>query len=136
MDELAGLPEGTLRRALQLDADERPAPFDAAAIAIAARHRTPLEQVLRLVRGLALVGVSLGIESAVAIAAFNVLATSDLSEPLGLALSAVAFVAQQVVAVGALTASTSVAVAALAAAVFATLYERSNGREPSNVRAS
>ena len=136
VDELAGLPEGTLRRAMQLDADERPPRFDAAAIAMAARHRTPLELMLRTVRGIALVGVSLGIEAAVAFSAFNVLATIDLSEPLGLALSGVAFVAQQVGAVGALTASPSVAIAALAAAVFATLYERTNGRESSNVRAS
>ncbi len=136
MDELRGLAEGTLRRALQLDPDERLARFDAAAIAMAAGHRTPLERLLRTVRGVALVGVSLGIESVVALAAFNVIATLDLSEPLGLALSVVAFVAQQVVAVGALTASPSVGVAALAAAVFATLYERSIGRESRNVRAS
>ena len=136
MDERDALAEATLRRALRLDADERPARFDAAAIVAAAEHRTPLEQLLRAMRGVALVGVSLGIESVVAIAAFNVLANVDLTEPFGLALSAGAAVAQQLVAVGALTASPSVALAALAAVVFATLYERSTGRESINVRAS
>jgi hypothetical protein len=136
MDELDALAEATLRRALRLDADERPARFDAAAIVAAAEHRTALGQLLRAMRGLALVGISLGIESVVAIAAFNVLANVDLSEPLGLVLSAIAVVAQQVVALGALTASPSVALAALAAVIFATLYEHSTGRESMNVRAS
>jgi len=136
MDEVDGLSETTLRAALRLDEDERPARFDAVAIVAAAEHRTALEHVLRAVRGMALVGVSLGIEAVVAIAAFNVLANVDLSEPFGLALSTLAGVAQQVVALGALTASPSVAVAALASVLFATVYERSNGRESLNVRAS
>jgi len=137
MDELdAALAEATLRRALRLDADERPARFDAVAIVSGAEHRTALEHLLRAMRGIALVGVSLGIESAVAIAAFNVFANVDLSEPFGLVLSAIAVVAQQAAAVGALTASPSVALAALAAVIFATLYERSTGRESLNVRAS
>jgi hypothetical protein len=136
MDELDALAEATLRQALRLDADERPTRFDAAAIVSGAERRTALEQLLRAMRGVALVGVSLGMESAVAIAAFNVLANVDLSEPFGLVLSAIAAVSQQVVALGALTASPSVGFAALAAVVFATLYERSTGRESMNVRAS
>ena len=136
VDELDGLSESTLRAALRLDLDERPARFDAAAIVAAAEHRTALEQVLRAVRGTALVGVSLGIEAAVAVAAFNVLATVDLGQPFALALSTLAVVAQQAAVLGALTASPSVAVAALAAVVFATVYERSIGRESLNVRAS
>ena len=137
MDELdAALAEATLRRALRLDADERPARFDAVAIVSGAEHRTALEHLLRAMRGIALVGVSLGIESAVAIAAFNVFANVDLSEPFGLVLSAIAVVAQEAAAVGALTASPSVALAALTAVIFATLYERSTGRESLNVRAS
>jgi hypothetical protein len=136
VDELDGLSEGTLRAALRLEEHERPARFDAAAIVAAAEHRTPLEQVLRVVRGLALVGVSLGIEAVVAVAAFNVLATFDLGEPFGLLLSALAVVAQQVAVLGAWTASPSVALAALAAVIFATVYERSSGRESMNVRAS
>lgn len=135
VDELDGLGESTLRAALRLDPDERPARFDAAAIVAAAEHRTALEQVLRAVRGIALVGVSLGIEAVVAVAAFNVLANVDLGGPFALALSTLAVVAQQVAVIGGLTASPSVAVAALAAVVFATIYER-NGRESLNVRAS
>jgi hypothetical protein len=136
MDERDALAEATLRRALRLDADERPGRFDAAAIVAAAEHRTALEQLLRAMRGVALVGVSLGIESVVAIAAFNILSNVDLSAPFGLGLSALAVVAQQVLALGALTASPSVAVAALAAVIFATFYERTTGRESINVRAS
>jgi hypothetical protein len=136
MDELDTLAEATLRRALRLDENERPARFDAAAIVATAEHRTALQQVLRAMRGVALVGVSLGIEAVVAIAAFNVLANVDLGEPFGLLLSALAAVAQQVAVFGALTASPSVALAALAAVIFATVYERSTGRESINVRAS
>jgi hypothetical protein len=136
MDDLDALSEATVRRALRLDADERPARFDAAAIVAGAEQRTALEQVLRAMRGIAVVGVSVGIESVVAVAAFNVLANLDLSAPFGLALSATAVVAEQVVALGAVTASPSVALAALAAVIFATLYERNTGRESINVRAS
>jgi len=135
MDEVDGLSESTLRAALRLEADERPARFDAVAIVAAAERRTALEQVLRAVRGTALVGVSIGIEAVVAVAAFNVLANVDLGAPFGLALSTLAVVAQQVAVIGGLTASPSVAVAALAAVVFATIYERT-GRESLNVRAS
>jgi hypothetical protein len=134
MDDM-GLNETTLRAALRLDEDEHPARFDAAAIVAAAEHRTALEQVLRALRGIALVGVSLGIEAVVAVAAFNVLANVDLDGPFGLALATLAVVAQQVAVLGALTASPSVAVAALAAVLFATVYERS-GRESLNVRTS
>ena len=135
MDEVDGLSESTLRAALRLEADERPARFDAVAIVAAAERRTALEQVLRAVRGIALVGVSIGIEAVVAVAAFNVLANVDLGAAFGLALSTLAVVAQQVAVIGGLTASPSVAVAALAAVVFATIYERT-GRESLNVRAS
>jgi hypothetical protein len=136
VDELDALAEGTLRRALRLEADERPPRLDAAAIIARAEHRTLLEQLLRAMRGTALVGVSLGIEALVAVAAFNLLANLDLTQPFGLALSALAVIAERVVAFAALTASPSVALAALAAVIFATLYERSTGRESINVRAS
>src|SRR5438045_9333393 len=136
VDELDAFSEDALRRALSLAEDERPARFDAAAIVAAAEHRTALEQVLRAMRGIALVGVSLGIEAVVAVAAFNVLANIDLGEPFGLVLSALAGVAQRAAVVGGLTASPSGAVAALAAVVFATIHERSSGRESMHVRAS
>jgi hypothetical protein len=136
VDDRDALAEATLRRALQLDADERSPRFDAAAIVAAAERRTPAQQLLRALRGFALVGVSLGIESVVALAAFNALANVDLGVPFGVVLTAVAAAAEQVVALGSLTASPSVAVAALATVIFAILYERSNGRESISVRAS
>ena len=136
VDDRDALAETTLRRALRLDADERSPRFDAAAIVAAAERRTPAQQLLRALRGLALVGVSLGIESVVALAAFNALANVDLGVPFGFVLTAVAAAAEQVVALGALTASPSVAVAALATVIFAILYERSTGRESISVRAS
>ena len=101
-----------------------------------AERRTPALQLLRAIRGIALVGVSLGIESIVAIAAFSALANVDLSAPFGFVLTAVAAGAEHVVVLGALTASPSVAVAALATVIFATIYERNNGRESISVRAS
>jgi hypothetical protein len=136
VDDRDTLAESTLRRALRLEADERPQRFDAAAIVAAAERRSLAQQLLRALRGIALVGVSLGVESVVGIAAFNALASVDLSVPFGFVLTAVAAGAEQVVALGALTASPSVAVAALATVIFAILYERSTGRESISVRAS
>jgi hypothetical protein len=136
VDDRDTLAESTLRRALRLEADERPQRFDAAAIVAAAERRSLAQQLLRALRGIALVGVSLGIESVVGLAAFNALASVDLSVPFGFVLTAVAAGAEQVVAIGALTASPSVAVAALATVIFAILYERSTGRESISVRAS
>ena len=136
VDEFDALDEGTLHRALRLEADERPPRLDATALVVAAGRHTGQERLRRALRGLALIGVSLGIESLVAIAAFNLLETIDLSAPLGLVLDGVAAVAQQLVTIGALTASPAVALAALAAVIFATIFERNNGRESINVRAS
>ena len=136
MDDLDTLAESTLRGALRLEAGELPPRFDAAAIVAAAERRTPAQQLLRAIRGIALVGVSLAIESIVAIAAFNALANVDLSAPFGFVLAAVAAGAEHVVVLGALTASPSVGVAALATVIFATIYERNNRRESISVRAS
>jgi hypothetical protein len=136
MDQLDALSESALRGALRLEADERPPRFDAAALAAAAEHRTLLEQAQRAVRGIALIGVSLGIEAAVALVAFNTLADLDLTGPVGVALSLVALVAQRVIVIGQVTTEPSVAVAALAAVLFAIVYERSTGRERMSVRAS
>ena len=135
-DQLDALGEGILRRALQLETDERPPRFDAAVLATAAERRTIQEQILRAVRGSALVGISLAIEVAVALVAFNTLADLDLTGPASVALTLLAAVAQRVVVLGELTANPSVAVAALAAVLFAIAYERSRGREPMRVRAS
>ena len=136
MDELDALNEGTLRRALRLEPDEQIGRLDATAIAAAAEHRTLLERLLRVTRGIALVGVSLGIESAVALAAFNVLANVDLSEPFGLALSILALAAERLVPLAALATDPAILTANLAAVVLATVYERSIGREAISVRAS
>ena len=136
LEQLDPVSEGLLRRALQFEADERPPRFDAAALAAVAERRTVLEQVRRAVRGIALVGISVGIEAAVALVAFNRLADLDLTGPASIALSLVAAVAQRVVGFGALTADPAVAVATLAAVLFAIAYERGTGREPLHVRAS
>ena len=136
MDHPDAFSESALRRALQLETDERPPRFDAAALAAAAERRTFVEQARRVVRGIALVGASLGLEAAVAVVAFNALGDLDLTGPIGLGLSLVAAIAKRVVAVGQLTTEPSVAVATLAAVLFAIAYERSTGREHLSVRSS
>ena len=136
IDQLDPLSEGALRRALRLETDEQPPRLDAAALAAAAERRTIQEQVLRAVRGIALVGISLGLEAVVALAALNALADLDLTGPASVALSLVAAVAQRAVVLGQFTADPSVAVAALAAVLFAIAHERTTGREPMSVRTS
>lgn len=136
MDGRRGLSEAVLQQALRLEADELPPRLDPAALAAAAERRTILDQVLRTVRGATLVGISLGIEIVVAIMAFNALADFDLTGLASVALALVAGVAQRVVRIGELTANPSVAIATLAAVLFAIVHERGIGREPINVRAS
>jgi len=136
MDELDALSETTLRGALRLDADERAPRLDAAAIVVAARRRTAVEQLLRLMRGVALVGLSLGIEAIVVVAAFNALADLDPSGLYGLTLATFAAVAERLAPLATLATDPSVATATLAALVFATIYERSVGRESVRVQAS
>jgi hypothetical protein len=136
MDRRDGLSEEALRRALRLEIDERPPRLDPAALVAAAERRTILEQVLRAVRGTVLVGLSLGLEVFVVTMTFNVLTVLDLTGPASVGLSLVAAVAQRVVVLGELTADPSVAVAALAAVLFAIVHERGAGRELIRVRAS
>ena len=136
MDELDALSEATLRGALRLEAHERAPRLDAAAIVAAARRRTAVEQVLRLMRGVALVGLSLGIEAIVVVAAFNALADLDLSGLYGFGLATFAGVAERLAPLATLATDPSVATATLAALVFATIYERSVGRESVRVQAS
>lgn len=136
MDQPDTISETALRRALALEADERTPRFDAAALAAAAEHRSFAEQARRVLRGIALIGVSLGLEAAVAVVAFNTFGDLDLTGPAGLALSFTALVAERAVAIGQVTTEPSIAVAALAAVVFAIAYERGPGREPLSVRAS
>ena len=136
MDDRDAVSESSLRRALRLEPDERVPRLDAMAIAAAAERRTVLEQLLRITRGIALVGVSLGIEAAVGVATFTWLADLDTSGLFGFGLSLVAAVAERLVPLAALATDPAVASATLAALVFATLYERANGRESVSGRAS
>jgi hypothetical protein len=128
--------ETALRQALRLDVDERAPRLDAMALATAAERRTVQEQLLRALRGMALVGVGIAAEAAVALAAFNALSDLDLTWPIGVGVSLVAAVAQRIVVIGGVTANPSVGVAALAAVILATVYERTTGRESMRVRAS
>jgi len=134
--DLDPISESTLRRALRLEADERTPRFDAAAIVALADRRTVPERVLRTLRGIALVGVSLGIEAVVAVAAFNVLADLDPSGLYGFGLALFAGLAERLVPLASFAMDPAVATATLAALVFATIYERSIGRESVRVQAS
>ncbi|HEV2248896.1 MAG TPA: hypothetical protein VGT60_00115 [Candidatus Limnocylindria bacterium] len=137
VEDRDALGERTLRRALRLEPDEHLPRLDATAIAAAAERRTALEQALRVTRGLALVGVGLGLEAVIALAAFRWLADLDPIGLLGVGLSVMAAVAERLVPAAALATDPAVLTATLAAVVFATLYERgSTGRESVSVRAS
>src|SRR5947209_20246232 len=93
VDQLDAISEAALRLALRLDADEIPSRLDAAAIAAAAERRTLLEQLLRVTRGIALVGVSLGIEAVVGVAAFRWLSDIDGTGVVGSGIAAFAALA-------------------------------------------
>ena len=130
------LSEATLRGALRLDPDERPARFDAAAIVSAAEHRGAIEQLLRFVRGTALIGAGLGIEAAIAVAAFAWVSELDPSGLFAFVLATLAGVAERAIPLAGLATDPSVATATLAALVFATAYERIRGKESVRVQAS
>ncbi len=136
VNDLDAVSETALRRALRLEPDERVSRLDATAIAARAAHRTPVERLLRIMRGVALVGVSLGIEAAVAVAAFTAFAELDPSGLYGLALASIAGLAERLVPLASFAMDPAVATATLAALVFATIYERSSGRESLRVRAT
>jgi|SRR5437764_14752457 len=130
------LAEATLRRALRLDADERPPRLDAVAIAAGAARRSTGEQLLRIARGLALVGISFGILVTLAAAALPAVMDVDPSGLFGFALAALAAAAERLVPLAALATDPAVATATLAALIFAIGYERGSGRESIRVRAS
>jgi hypothetical protein len=130
------LGETALFRALRLDDDERAPGMDATAIARAAGRRTITERLRRAIGGLALVGAGLALEGLVAFAALQLLAAVDLTGPLSLGLSLVVAVAERAINLAVITTNPSVGLAALAAVIFATIYERSNGRESMRVRAT
>jgi hypothetical protein len=136
VDPQDAISESALRRALRLDADELAPRLEASAIVAAAGRRTLPERVLRLTRGFALVGVSLGIEAIVALAAFNWLSNIDGADLAGPAIAAFAELAERLAPLASLATDPSVATAALAAVVFGTIYERIAGRESVRVQAS
>ena|SRR5437867_5188506 len=136
VDDRDALSELTLRRALRLEAQERAPRLDATTIAALAERRATVEQLLRIMRGVALVGVSLGIEAAVGVAAFTRLSDLDPSGLYGSALAAFAVVAEGVLPLATLATDPAIATATLAALVFATIYERVNRRESVRVQAS
>ena len=136
LDRLDGLNEGVLRRALRLEADERLPRFDPVVLAAAAARRTSPEQALRTIRGAALVGFSLGLQVVSAVMIFNAIARLDLTGPASAGLSLLAALAQRAAVLGTLTTDPAVAIAALAAILFAIFHERGVGRESMSVRAS
>ena len=136
VNDLDPISEHTLRRALRLEADERAPHLDAAAIVALAERRGIVERLLRAMRGVALVGVSLGIEAVVAVAAFNVLADLDATGLYAFGIATFAVVAERLVPLASVAMDPAVATATLAALVFATIYERDLGRESVRVQAS
>lgn len=128
--------ESVLRSALRLEADERAPRFDATALAALAEQRTTVERVLRIMRGVALVGVSLGLEAVVAVAAFNVLGDVDATGLYAFGIATFAMVAEPFVPLARFAMDPAVATATLAAVLFATIYERNIGRESVRVQAS
>lgn len=136
MDPLDAISESALRRALRLDPDELRPRLDAAAIAAAAGRRTPLERVLRVMRGVALVGLSLGIVALAALAAFSWLSDFDGAGLVGFGIGAFADLAERLVPLVSLTTEPSVATGTLAAVIFATIYERTVGKESIRAQAT
>ena len=134
MSEIDTLSEPTLRRALRLDADEQAPRLDASAIVAAAGRRSRREQLVRLTRGLALVGVALTVDQLHL--ALPAVLDVDPSGLLGFGLAAFAGAAERLVPLASAATDPAVATATLAGLIFATIYERGVGREPARVRAS
>src|SRR2546423_13097168 len=97
MPDFDALSESTLRRALRLDADEWDRRLDPAAIAAAAGRRSVGAHFVRLARGLALVGISLGIFATVAAGALPAVMALDPSGLFGFALAVLAASAERLV---------------------------------------
>jgi hypothetical protein len=112
------LDEATLRRALRLEADERPPLFDSTAIAAAARQRPRLVVLSALVAlGLVAVG-AVAVWSAAAIFLPTVVASA-----FDLGLGVLAFVAVPASAIAELVQQPVVPLSLLAALAIATVYE-------------
>jgi len=124
------LDETTLRRALRLEADERPPLFDPAAIAAAARRR------LRLVMVSALVALGLSAVGAFAVwSAFVIVVPTVVANAFDLGLGVLALVAVPASAIAGLIQQPVVPLSLLAALAIATLHElRERSLSVANVR--
>lgn len=112
------LDETTLRRALRLEADERPPRFDPAAIAAAARQRPRLVMVSALV-AVALTGIG-------AFAVWSAIATflpTAVAHAFEVGLGAVAFLAVPATTIAAVVQQPAVPLSVLAALAIATAFE-------------
>ena len=112
------LDESTLRRALRLEADERPPIFDPAAIVAAARQRPRLAAVT------ALVALGLGVFGAVMVwSAVAIFMPTLLADAFELGLGALAVVAVPASGVADLVQQPVVPLSLVAALAIATWYE-------------
>lgn len=130
------LDERLLRDALRLDAAERPARLDARAIARRAARRTPLGWALAGLRALAVAGLAGAVEIAVASVALGLVGDWDATGLLGAAIAGGAWGLTLLSEAALLLMSPTVALATLAALLFATVHEYARGREPIRVHAS
>jgi hypothetical protein len=117
------LDEATLRRALRLEADERPPLFDPVAIAAAARQRPRLAVVS------ALVALGLGVFGAVAVwSAVAIFVPTLIADGFAIGLGIVAIVAVPASGVVEIVQQPAVPLSLLVALAIATAHELREGR--------
>jgi hypothetical protein len=118
-----GLDEARLRRALRLEADERPPLFDPAAIAAAARQRP------RLAMATALIALGLGAFGAVAVwSAVAIFLPAALADGFEIGLGVLALVAVPASRIADLAQQPVVPLSLLVALAIATAHELREGR--------
>jgi hypothetical protein len=117
------LDEATLRRALRLEADERPPIFDPAAIAAAARQRPRLAIIS------AIVALGLGVFGAVAVwSAVAIFLPTLLADGFEIGLGVLALIAVPASRIADLVQQPAVPLSLLAALAIATAHELREGR--------
>ena len=117
------LDEATLRRALRLEADERPPIFDPAAIAAVARQRPRLAMVT------ALAALGLGVFGAVAVwSAVAIFVPTLVADGFAIALGILALLAVPASGISDLVQQPVVPLSLLAALAIATAHELREGR--------
>jgi len=137
MELMEPLAETRLRRALAFDADERPPRFDVAAIVAAAEREPTVAPGTRAARAAALIGLSFAVEVAIGVLAINALGAAGTGTAvLSTGIAAVETAVASLIELSAPLTSPSIALATLAAVLFATVYERGYGRGMHHVRAS